>query len=210
MVYAKGWSPRNWSLCQLCSPLLSQWVLLCLSHSLLGAGLVLGATLGTSVHGSFGETLLGAFSTAALWIQTDVVLKTSALRHALLLNGFSGNLHFSGYVAKWCFRSENEMKTSLPPSCPPSSSEVLFRKQGFWFFKYLKHRHILLFTSSICCSFLCFYFPYFFFLRLESVPSQLSAPLVTCREQSVTRGLLKCVKSSFFFNFFFLVKCAQN
>lgn len=53
-------------LCHFRSPVLSQWVLLCLSHSLLGAGLAAGAMLGTATHGSFGETLLGVFSIAAL------------------------------------------------------------------------------------------------------------------------------------------------
>jgi len=59
-----------------------------------------------------------------------VVLKTSASRHALFFDGFSGNLHFSGHVEKWYFQSENEMKTSLPPPPPPSLSETLFGKQG--------------------------------------------------------------------------------
>lgn len=44
------------------------------------------------------------------------------LRHARSSDGFRGNLHFSGCAEKWCFQSENEMETSLPPSLPQQSS----------------------------------------------------------------------------------------
>lgn len=84
------------------------------------------------------------------------------------------------------FKVKMKWKPAFPP---PSPSEAAFAKWGLCFEMFEAHRRpsfcffrfAVLFFASISRISLC----------LESIPRQLSAPLISCRVQGVSRGLLK-------------------
>lgn len=137
----------------------------------LGAGDIPGAVLGNAAHGSWGLPQPGLCKSQQMWF------RKLQLRGTLALQMASEEICTSVDVRKnGVFKVKMEWKPAFP--LPPPAKQRL--QSGASVLRYLKHTDVLLSASSALLFFSLLLFP-LFSLCLESIPRQLSAPLVTWR-----------------------------